>query len=71
MFLDGFWIVLTNRWVLLLEVDVNRYRLDVVQGILLVEWDAEVTLIIHLWARDVLLNGSRVVLTGTDCNCGV
>jgi hypothetical protein len=68
VFFNRLWVVLSHRRVLLLEINVDRYRLDVVQGILFVEWDAEVAFIIHLWARDVLLDRSRVMLTRTNCN---
>ena len=63
---DGLRAVLTHARVRLLEVDVHGDRLDVVQRILLIEWQTEVTLVLHLWPCNVLFYGMWCVLTGAD-----
>ena len=62
MTFDGAGVVLAHTWVRLLEVDVNSDGLHIVQWVLLVEWQTEISLELHLWASHVLLYGARVVL---------
>lgn len=68
---DRRWVVLAHTRVRLLEVDVHRDRLDVVQRVLLVEWQTEVSLELHLGACDVLFDRVRVILAWTHVDVGV
>ena len=64
--LDWTRAVLADTRVRLLEVNVHSDRFHVVKGILLIEWQAEVTLVLHLGAWDMFLNCMRLVLARTD-----
>lgn len=61
--LDRTGIVLSDSGVRLLEVNVDSDWLDVVQRVLLVEWQTEISLELHLWAGNMLFHGVRIVLS--------
>ena len=63
---DRIRIVLSDARVCLLEVDIDGYGTHIVQRILLVEWQAEVTLVLHLGAWDMFLHCMWLVLARTD-----
>jgi len=44
------WIVLADAGVSLLEVDINSDRFDIVQGVLFVERQTEITFVVHCWS---------------------
>ena len=64
--LDWTRAVLADARVRLLEVNVHSDRFHVVKWILLIEWQAEVTLVLHLGAWDMFLHCMWLVLARTD-----
>ena len=51
---------------MLLEVNVHRNWLHIVEWVLLIKWDAKVSFVFHLGPWDVLLNWVWIVLAGAD-----
>ena len=66
--LDRFRIIVANTWIRLLEVNVHRNWLDIVQWVLLVEGETELAFGVQPGNGDVLLNAFRVILARTDSN---
>lgn len=69
--LDRTRAVLADARVRLLEVNVHSDRFHVVKRILLIEWQAEVTLVLHLGAWNMFLHCMRLVLARTDIDSRV
>ena len=66
--LDRLRTILSHTGVRLLEVDVHSDRLHVVERILLIEWQAKVSFVLHFRASYMLLDGLRSVLPGANIN---
>jgi hypothetical protein len=71
MFLDGLRIVLPNTGVLLLKVNVDCDRLDIVQGVVFIEGQTEVAFVVHLGGLDMLLRPAWVVVPWPHLDFGV
>lgn len=71
MFLDGLRVVLPDTRVLLFKVNVDCYRLDIVQGVVFIEGQTEVAFVVHLGGLDVLLRPGRVVVPRPHLDFGV
>jgi hypothetical protein len=54
--------VLAHTRVRLLEINVHSDGLNIVQRVLLIEWQAEISLELHLRARHMLINSTWLVL---------
>jgi len=63
---DWFGAVLADTRVGLLEVNVHSDRLDIVERILLIEWQTEVTLVFHLRPGNVFFDGVWCILAWTN-----
>lgn len=71
MLLDRVRLVLADTWGLLFEVDVDRNGLDVVEGIVFIEWKAEVAFVVHSRAWNVVLGLCGLVLPRTHVDARV
>jgi len=65
------WIILAHARISLFEVDIDGDRLDVVQRILLIEWQTEVALVLHLWRGDMIHDSVWLVLTRSHIDARV
>lgn len=71
MFLDRVRLILTDAWGLLFEVNVDRNRLDVVEGVVFIERKAEIAFVIHSRAWNMVLGPIGLVLPGTHVDARV
>lgn len=60
---NGLWVILADTRICLFEVDVDSYRLHIVQRVLLVEGEAEVSFGIEPRALNMFLDRMWVILT--------
>jgi len=64
-------VIVAHARICLLKVNVDRYRLHKVEGVFLIERQAEFTFWSKLWAEDVSFNWFRIVLTWAKFNCRI
>jgi len=57
------WIVLADARISLFEVDINCDRFHIVQGVLFVKRQTEITFIVHRWPCQMLLHLTRIILS--------
>ena len=64
--IDGFWVIVSYTRIRLFEINVHSNWLDVVQGVLLVEWQTELSFWIQPRHLNILLNRLGVILAGSN-----
>lgn len=68
VFLNELGAVLSHTRRLLFEINVDSNRLDIVQGVVLIEGQTEITVVIHARCLGVLLGSLRIVLPRAHVN---